>query len=84
MNDSMTGQTDPISVWTIYDGPEDFPDNFVARRSEVIDGEVRQTDQVVMAGSLALVRRHLARSYGVMIIEPRLPADDPAVVEAWM
>ena len=30
--------TDTLSMWTVYAHPRDYPDDFVARRSEVLPG----------------------------------------------
>jgi hypothetical protein len=74
----------PISVWTVFEHPDDFPDDFVARRSEVIEGEMRITDQVVVASNLATLRRHLERFYGPMRATARIEHDDANVVETLM
>lgn len=37
----------PLSIWTIYEKPADFPDHFVARRWEAVDPP-RPTDELFM------------------------------------
>jgi hypothetical protein len=80
----MARALQPISVWTVFEHPDDFPDDFVARRSEVIEGEMRATDQVVVASTLATLRRHLERFYGPMRATSRIEHDDANVVETLM
>jgi hypothetical protein len=76
--------SDPISIWTIYDRPEDFPMNCIARRFEIVDGKVTATNQVIVASSLAAIRLFLVRYYGELHCVPRTDEDMTSVVETWI
>ena len=73
-----------IELWTVYRKPDDFPHHFVARRFEVVAGEMHHTDQVIVAGSLTAVRRHLEQYHLSGTVMPRAANDDPDVVETWL
>jgi len=71
-----------LSVWTIYDHPRDYPNHFVARRSEVLlGGAIGTTDEMFTASTLAAVRALLPPGLYRL---PRYPADDPVIVEIWI
>lgn len=73
--------TEPLTTWTLYDHPADFPDGFVARK---FIGD-QPTDEFVVAGSLDDIRRlvrNLAEPGAVCF--PRDPTDDPAIIETWI
>jgi hypothetical protein len=73
---------DALSIWTIYDHPRDFPNEFVARRF-VVDGSVpRWTDDILTSSSLDLLRDEMV-SRGLTVIN-RLPDDDRNIVEVWL
>lgn len=63
--------------WVIYDHPIDFPDHYVARK--FLDDH--PTDYAVMSPSLDAVRTALPPG---MIHFPRMPADEPQIVECWI
>jgi hypothetical protein len=79
----MINIASPISIWTIYNGPDDFPRNYVARRFEVTAGEVRLTDQVVVCDDLVKLREHLKQHHGDLHSVPVFADDDSKVVEVW-
>jgi hypothetical protein len=71
-----------LSMWTVYDHPKDFPDNFIARRSEIGSGEplpVMTAD--VVTGNLDLIRKSMEMC-GLYCLS-RDPSDDPVIVETW-
>jgi hypothetical protein len=76
--------SDPISVWTIYDKPDDFPHNYVARRFEINNGELLPTGQVIVAGSISVIRKHLHAYHVSGTVIPRAEHDDPHIVESWI
>ena len=69
-----------LSVWTIYDHPSDYPDCFVMRRSEIRPGAVVSTQEVYTAATLDDLRHRLPRG---LYRQPRMPGDDPVIVETW-
>jgi hypothetical protein len=80
----MVSEMNAVSVWTVYHRPDDFPNNYVARRFEVTRGEVSATNQVIVANNLAAIRRHLEQHFGELQRVTRMAGDDPAVVETWI
>lgn len=73
-----------LSLWTIYKHPRDYPQHYVARRSE-IGGQpgsgIKITDDMFTADTLNELRALLP--LGLVCI-PRLEHDDPVIVEVWM
>jgi hypothetical protein len=67
-----------LSLWTIYDHPTDYPDNFVAREF-LLD---KPTDNVLIANSLEQLREAFRRA-GLCCIT-RHPSDDAKIVETWL
>lgn len=65
-----------LELWTIYDHPLDFPDQFVAR---CFLGD-QPTDRYLTADTLEELRRLLPPG---LICFTRDPYDDPAIVETW-
>lgn len=73
----------PMSLWSIYDHPKDFPHCFVARRYEITRGQGPiATQDHVTATSCDELRDRFA-SQGMMCL-PRVPEDDPNIVETWL
>jgi len=73
---------DALSIWTIYDHPLDFPNEYVARRFTVGANGSGPTDDILTSTSLDLLRTELA-GRGLTVID-RLPGDDPKIVEVWL
>jgi hypothetical protein len=68
---------DDTSIWIVYEGPPDFPDQYVARRcrSYVATGEY------IVGDTLADLRAKLPP--GLIRLE-RSVLDDPLVRESWI
>lgn len=67
-----------LSLWTIYDHPRDFPNNYVARRFEL----EQPTSDVILSSDLESLRAELmARG---LVCLTRNPADDPVILETWL
>ena len=78
----MAEQADAVlSIWTVYDHPTDFPNEFVARRWEVHDKPV-PTDDIITSNDVNLIRASLA-SRGLTCLAPSKD-DDPNIVETWL
>jgi hypothetical protein len=84
LNRLQRNEMNAIELWTIYRRPDDFPHHFVARRFEVTAGEMHRTNQVIVAGSITAVRRHLEQYHLSGTVMPRTAGDDPNVVETWL
>lgn len=84
LNRLRCNEMNAISLWTVYKQPDDFPNHYVARRFELVAGEVHHTDQVIVAASITAVRRHLEQYRLSGTVMPRMANDDPNVVETWL
>jgi hypothetical protein len=73
-----TSKRAPLSLWTLYDHPRDFPDCFVARRFELD----RPTSHVMTAPTLEALRNAM-QHLGLVRIE-RSPEDDAKIIEVWL
>lgn len=75
--------TDTLSMWTVYDHPRDWPDWYVARKSEVNkDGITSINEHVIMERDLDRLRKTLA-GFGLACIS-RSHEDDPVILEVWL
>jgi hypothetical protein len=74
-------QRQPLSMWTIYDHPRDYPQAFVARRFEV-SAEIKATRDVRLFASLAACRADMPEM-GLTRLD-RQPPDDAVIVEVWL
>lgn len=72
-----------LSIWTVYFSPEDYPDQYVARRWEVGGGgpDPRPTTDMFVSDSIVELRDLIPRSLTMM---PRFGDDDPCIVEVWL
>jgi len=66
-----------LAIWTVYERPADFPEQFVARKWL----NERPTSDIVQANSLAEVRSLIPA--GLFRI-PRSFGDDHTIVESWL
>lgn len=73
---------EPLSIWTIYDNPADYPGKFVARRWSITDSEIwAHTDDILLADSLEEVRGLLPPGLFPMA---RAEADVACIIECWI
>lgn len=73
---------EPISGWTIYDHPKDFPDSLVARAWYASNGDVMPTDMVLVTNDIDELRSRFAREGRIQF--SRHPSDDPVIMEVWI
>lgn len=79
----MSDERDPLSMWTVYDHPSDYPEKFVARRFDVDKDGARPSASIIVAPDLETLR-------GILLCEMRLTCltrnegDDPCIVETWL
>lgn len=71
--------SDPLSMWTVYGKPLDYPNHFVARRW-LAGATVVATSDVLLAGDLASLRAKLPQGLHCL---PAQPGDDPSIIETW-
>lgn len=76
--------SDPLPMWTIYDRPIDFPASVVVRKWLIGFGSIEPTptDEVHEFLSVDDARLWCARR-GLWAL-PRVPGDDPKIVETWL
>lgn len=67
-----------MQIWTIYDHPKDFPNNYVARC--FVNG--RPTDSLIIYPEIQPLR-DLFEGMGLVCM-PRDENDDPVIVESWI
>jgi hypothetical protein len=79
---SEAAKTGTLTMWTVYDRPRDFPENFVARCFDINPDGAAATPHVIVAKSLRHIRRTLLRAGLVMLT--RSPEDDRKIVETWL
>ena len=72
--------TSSLSIWAVYDHPNDYPDGFVARRFET-DAGGSATSDMFTASSLHELRSLLPPG---LVCLSRAERDDPHIVEVWM
>lgn len=72
-----------LEMWTVYDHPRDFPNDYVARKWVVNgDGSYGPDEEVMICSELEPIRERLAASgYACM---PRDPNDDATILETWI
>jgi hypothetical protein len=70
-----------LSIWTVFDHPEDFPHSYVARRFEADRDGCHPTIDIVQ-GELAIIRKSFIEC-GLTRI-PRDEIDEPQIIESWL
>jgi hypothetical protein len=67
-----------IDIWTVYDHPKDYPNDFVARKF------INQypTNEIIISHSLSELRKIL-ESKGLQFF-PTVEGDDPVIIETWL
>ena len=71
-------------LWVVSDHPSDFPQHFVARRWDYVQGQWQPTDDLIMSLYLERLRDRLCHDKKVLSRLPRHPNDEPQVLETWM
>lgn len=73
-----------MSTWTVYDHPADYPNSYVARRFEVIPGQLepRRTNDLYLARDIEQMNQHFER-LGLAFLS-RFEADEPQIMGVWM
>jgi hypothetical protein len=78
-------EPDHLSMWTIYDHPDDYPDHFIAREWWVTAGRVEPSPVTVYRDEyLENVRtfvRTVAPDASRLV---RNENDDPKIIESWV
>ena len=75
-------QSGILSLWSIYDHPDDFPDNYVARMFHSDKDGARATNKVMVGPSLNQIRNVMQSAGLTCLMRDR--NDPPNVVETWL
>ena len=78
---SMENTQNPTEQWAVYERPLDYPDQFIARRWIIEDGEPKPTNDIFLAPTLSSLRSKLP---GGLLRIPRFKNDDKTIVEVWI
>lgn len=70
-----------LSMWILFDHPDDYPDHFVARRRLILPGNDLAMPEAYLSASLDALRNHFsAQGLSRMM---RDPEDAPKIIEIW-
>lgn len=75
-------QAGKLSIWTVYDHPTDFPQEFVARQHLADKGGSQPTQNAFRTRRIETMRMILGHAGLVQMM--RDPSDDPKIVESWL
>lgn len=70
-----------LPMWVVYERPRDFPAHFVVRMHVVGPGGRTRFGEARLATTLADARKLVPPGRTRL---PRVPADDPVIVETWL
>jgi hypothetical protein len=73
-----------LSMWTIYDRPDDYPRSVVARKWVIDDGDAVPTGDLIVSPDIPSCRESLRRLDPSLTRLNRLPQDEPHIVENWL
>jgi hypothetical protein len=71
-----------LSIWTVYNSPQDFPGMFVSRRWDTVGGENHRTADVLFSERLEPLQERF-EEMGLHRLPPQ-PGEDPCIVETWL
>ena len=72
-----------LTMWTVYENQNDYPDKFVARRFEVDASGPVPTASVIICDDLDQLRDMLFSELHLTCLA-RDPNDEPQIVETWL
>ena len=82
--DEEVENTANLSMWTIYGFPNDYPDDYVARRWIVTPKGQELSGEAFISQRLDLLRAHLLERFPGMVRLAPSPNDDSKIVETWI
>lgn len=68
-------------MWVVYERPSDYPEAYVARRWDIVDGCDMATQEVLVAATLEALREMLPEQLHRIA---RFAEDEPQIVEVWL
>lgn len=81
MSEGLDRQPDALTFWVIYENPRDFPGKFVLRAQDASPQGVQPWQMCAVFGTLIEARAAVPPG---LYCFPRIPGDDPVIVEMWM
>lgn len=75
--------SEPLVMWTIYDHPADYPNNFVAREWACDASGATPTGSFIVSPDLELLRHMMITDLHLTCLA-RNENDDPKIVETWL
>lgn len=72
-----------MTMWTVYDHPTDFPNDYVAREHILRNDNTHgPTDNFIQSTDLEVIREQLLNMGKTPIA--RSPGDEPQIIETWI
>jgi hypothetical protein len=81
MKEEEEEEEEGLAMWTVYDHPTDYPNQFVARKFLVNSKEIVRTNDMFFADTLEEIRDLLP--LGLTNLHRRV-GDDPNIIETWI
>lgn len=76
--------TDALFIYTVYDHPLDYPDSYVVRKWNVVDGNtIPDLKVLIVSKDINIIRGMLVGEMGLTLM-PRMPEDDPKILETYV
>jgi hypothetical protein len=79
---STDASKEPTVMWTVYDHPTDYPNNFVARKFLIGPNQVIPQLDTMICPDVEMIRDRL-RAMGLVKLM-RSDGDDPVIMETWI
>lgn len=73
-----------LSMWTVYEKPDDYPNEYVARRWIVGPKGQQLSGEAYVSNRLDWLRAYLLEQFPGMVRLGRSPGDDSKIVETWI
>jgi hypothetical protein len=70
-----------LHQWVVYENPRDYPGKFVVRRWLIGPGTITPVAAVEVTDTLDEARAAVPDG---LFCTPRMPDDDPCIVEVWL
>jgi hypothetical protein len=78
----MTNESGDLIVWSVYERPSDFPDNYHALKHRVVPSGPVATGEIKIAENLSQIQSAM-ECMGLTRLN-RVYGDDVGIVECWL
>jgi hypothetical protein len=72
-----------LSMYVVYDHPKDYPEWFVCRRWDVVEGGSTATDDFTMSMDYESIKTRM-EAMGLTKLYRCPTEDDPSIMEVWL